>query len=50
MLYGRVVIALIYAGDVIFFSLYQDNIYEVIKELEDYGISLTIEDDVINMV
>ena len=50
MLYGRVVIALIYAGDVIFFGPYQDNIFEVIKELEDYGISLTIEGGVINMV
>ena len=46
MFYGRGMIVIIYIDDVIFFGNEQDNIDEVIKELEDYGIQLTVEEDV----
>ena len=39
-------IALIYVDDKIFFGTDQYNIDEVIKKLEDDGISLTVEEDV----
>ena len=39
-------IELIYVDDVLLFGTDQDNIDEVIKELEDAGISLTVEEDV----
>ena len=46
MFYGRVMIALIYVDDVLLFGPDQDNIDEIIKELEDAGLLLTVEEDV----
>ena len=46
MFYGRGMIVLIYIDDVIFFGNEQDNIDEVIKEFEDSGIYLTVEEHV----
>ena len=46
MFYGRDTIALIYVYDGLFFGPDQDDIYEVIKELDDTGKSLTVEEDV----
>ena len=46
ILYGRSMITLIYIDDKLFFGTDQDNIDEVIKKLEDYGISLTVDEDV----
>ena len=46
MFYGRGIIALIYNDDVLLFGPDQYNIDEVIRELEDYGILLTVEEDV----
>ena len=43
MLYGRGMISIIYADDVLFFVPNQDNIDEVINELEDYGLLLNVE-------
>ena len=44
MLYGRVMVAIIYVDDVLLFGPDQDNIDEVIKELEDAGLSLTVKE------
>ena len=46
MFYERCINALIYVYDVIFFGADQDNIDEFIKEIEDAGLSLTVEEDV----
>ena len=46
MLYGRGMISLIYVDGVLLFGTEQDNIDEVIKEIEDSGLSLTVEEDV----
>ena len=46
MFYGRGMISIIYDDDELLFGPDQDNIDEVIKELEDAGLSLTVEDDV----
>ena len=46
MFYGRGMISIIYDDDALLFGPDQDNIDEVIKELEDAGLSLTVEDDV----
>ena len=43
MLYVRGMIALIYVDDALLFLPDQDNIYEIIKELEDTGILLDFE-------
>ena len=45
MLYVRGMIALIYVDDALLFLPDQDNIYEIIKELEDTGILLDFEQD-----
>ena len=45
MFYERCINALIYVYDVIFFGTDQDNIDEFIKEIEDAGLSLTVEED-----
>ena len=44
MFYGRGIIALIYNDDVLLFGPDQYNIDEVIRELEDSGISLNVEE------
>ena len=44
--YGRGIISLIYVDNVLFFGTDQDKIDEVIKELEDAGLLLTVEEDV----
>ena len=46
MFYGREIILLIYVDNMVFFGTDQDKIDEVIKEVEDYGISLTVEEGV----
>ena len=46
MLYGRVMVAIIYVDDVLLFGPDQDNIDKVIKELEDAGLQLNVEGDV----
>ena len=50
MFYGRVIVALIYVDDVILFGTNQDNINEVIKELYDDGIFLTVDDNVYTLL
>ena len=50
MFYRRDMIELIYVYDLLFFGPDQDEIYEVIKELEDTGISLTVEEDVYDLL
>ena len=42
MLYGRVMIALIYVDDALLFGPDQDKIDEFINELEDSGLLLTV--------
>ena len=46
ILYVRGIIVLIYVDDELFSGTDQDNIGEVIKELEDSGLSLTVKDNV----
>ena len=46
MFYGRGTTALICVGYALLFGPDQDNIDEVIRELKDYGILLTVEEDV----
>ena len=46
MLYGRDMIALIYVDDVILSGPDQYKFDEVIAEIEDTGISLTVQEDV----
>ena len=45
MLYGIGMIEIIYVDDVLFFGTNQDKIDEFIKELENSGILLNIEED-----
>ena len=48
--YGIGTIATIYVDDVLFFGPDQDKIDEVIKELEDSGLSLTVKEDLYNLL
>ena len=48
--YRRGMIALIYVDFLLLFGTNQDKIYEAIKELEDSGVSLTVEKDVYNFL
>ena len=50
MFYVRGTIALIYVDDVLLFDNEQDKIDEVIKETEDAGLSLIVEDDVYTLL
>ena len=45
MFYGRGIISFIYVDDVLLFVTNQDKIDEVIKELEDAGLSWNVEED-----
>ena len=50
MFYGKGIIALIYVDDVLFFGTEQDQIDEVIKELDDAGLQVTVEDYVYDLL
>ena len=50
MFYGRVMIALIYVDDAILFGSDQDNIDVSIKQLQYYGLSLTVKEDLYDLL